>query len=615
AREYQEHDGPVDGSTLFVEYIYADGADAGIAKYVRLGQLVYPNGREVHYDYGTTGAIDDIMSRLAAIKDDDDLTVLASYKHLGTGTIVEEDYEDIEVKLSRLDSSGSMIGLDRFGRVVDQLWTDYGADPDVVLDEYTYTFDRAGNRTSRDNELHAAFDEDYTYDDLNRLATAVRADSFNQSWMLDGLGNFSAFNDDGMPQTRTADEANQIQTITGGWVTPDYDDAGNMISGPKPGDETTRVHYVYDAWNRLVEIRTDDSGESGDLIAQYEYDGQKRRIEKVVAGTSHSHYYYNRQWQMLEERFVDGGGATVASNQYVWSPRYVDSPVVRFHDGNGDGDYADAGDNVRYYTNDANYNVTATIDAATGNVVERYVYNAYGKATVYDDAWTNTAAPTTDGPLYCGYFFDAESGLYQVRNRYYDTSLSTFINRDPIGFFGGSSNLYEYVGSKPTGAIDPSGELWLYIPGEGVVWRWIWDVPIPLPYGWHFVDLDPEPPIPVPIIPPITFPPQQPTTVCELFGNSTSIGLRMTVTNDDGSVCKWIGLVDPTKNCSVTWELDSCSNLDFDMSCCFNWKTGDWRWTFGSSCTIWGPCSIYDEIIIDDGRPSGTVGTKCEFRY
>ncbi|NLE38391.1 MAG: hypothetical protein GX621_10240, partial [Pirellulaceae bacterium] len=72
AREYQEHDGSVDVNTPFVQYVYETGT-AGVspvpAKYVRLGQLVYPNGREVNYDYGTTGAIDDIMSRLSAIED------------------------------------------------------------------------------------------------------------------------------------------------------------------------------------------------------------------------------------------------------------------------------------------------------------------------------------------------------------------------------------------------------------------------------------------------------------------------------------------------------------------------------------------------------------------
>jgi YD repeat-containing protein len=44
-------------------------------------------------------------------------------------------------------------------------------------------------------------------------------------------------------------------TGIGTGVVPAYDPAGNMISGPKPGENTTRQHYVYDAWNRLVAVR------------------------------------------------------------------------------------------------------------------------------------------------------------------------------------------------------------------------------------------------------------------------------------------------------------------------------------------------------------------------
>jgi hypothetical protein len=203
------------------------------AKYVRLSQITYPNGRDVNYDY--SGAIDDIMSRLSSIKDDDGSTILASYRYLGAGQIVEENYEDAEVKLSYLDSPDNVTGLDRFGRVVDHVWKDYSGESDVTIDQYTYTYDRAGNRESRDNELHAAFDEDYTYDDLDRLATTTRADDFDQSWELDGLGNWSEFDDDGNQQTREANEANEIIGITGGWSSPEYDAAGNM----------TTVPYVY----------------------------------------------------------------------------------------------------------------------------------------------------------------------------------------------------------------------------------------------------------------------------------------------------------------------------------------------------------------------------------
>ena len=57
-----------------------------MAKYVRLDEVTYPNGREVHYDYGTTAAVDDIMGRLATIGDG--TNTYASYKYLGARGIV-----------------------------------------------------------------------------------------------------------------------------------------------------------------------------------------------------------------------------------------------------------------------------------------------------------------------------------------------------------------------------------------------------------------------------------------------------------------------------------------------------------------------------------------------
>ncbi len=457
AREYQEHAGAVGANTLHVDYEYADGASAGVAKHVRLSQVTYPNGRQVQYDYGTTGAIDDIMSRLASIGDG--TNTYAGYKYLGAGRIVTEDYEDIDVNLDY--TANDFAAFDRFGRVLDQIWTDYGADPDVVLDHYSYTYDRAGNRTSRNNELHLAFDEDYTYDRLDRLTATDRADNFDQSWTLDGLGNFRAFDDDGAAQTRTANAVNEISAITGGWITPSYDDAGNMISGPKPGSGTTRVHYSYDAWNRLVEVRADDSREPGDLIAEYEYEGTNRRIEKVVTETggspSDAHYYYNAEWQLLEERFLDSQEQLAGSNQYIWSARYIDAPVMRFHDANGDGDCLDAGDNVATTRPTPISMSTPQSTPGQATLSNRYIYTAYGEATVYDGSWADPTAPTTDGPLYCGYFLDAESGLYQVRNRHYDGSLSAFVTRDPIGYTGSLLNFYHYVGASPVNAADPTG--------------------------------------------------------------------------------------------------------------------------------------------------------------
>jgi len=158
------------------------------------------------------------------------------------------------------------------------------------------------------------------------------------------------------------------------------------------------------------------------------------------------------------------GGAPDPLDQYVWDVRYIDAPVVRFHDGNTDGDLdggSQEGDNTLYYTTDANFNVTALVDAETGDVVERYLYDPYGKVTVYEPDWSDTVDwqdSAKNEVLYCGYRFDAETGLYNVRYRYYHPTLGRWVTKDPIGPAGGD-NLYLYVHDSPLTSIDPFGLL------------------------------------------------------------------------------------------------------------------------------------------------------------
>jgi RHS repeat-associated protein len=86
------------------------------------------------------------------------------------------------------------------------------------------------------------------------------------------------------------------------------------------------------------------------------------------------------------------------------------------------------------------------------------LYDAYGKQTLYNAAWSSTQASTlyTNEVLYAGYRLDPESGLYQVRHRHYHPTLGRWVQRDPIGYHDGQS-LYEYVGSAPTWGLDPTG--------------------------------------------------------------------------------------------------------------------------------------------------------------
>src|SRR5215213_2181772 len=51
---------------------------------------------------------------------------------------------------------------------------------------------------------------------------------------------------------------------------------------------------------------------------------------------------------------------------------------------------------------------------------------------------------------------DPITGLYYVRNRWYDPVAARFVSEDPIGLEGGI-NGYAYAGNSPTNARDPSG--------------------------------------------------------------------------------------------------------------------------------------------------------------
>ncbi len=59
---------------------------------------------------------------------------------------------------------------------------------------------------------------------------------------------------------------------------------------------------------------------------------------------------------------------------------------------------------------------------------------------------------------YAGRPWDAQTGLYDNRARWYDPAVGRFLSEDPSGFAGGQDlNLYRYVGNNPWTNTDPSG--------------------------------------------------------------------------------------------------------------------------------------------------------------
>ncbi len=460
-QQYQAVTGAVDiATTPYVGYTYSDPSTGSL-----LTSMVYPNGRTIDYSYGSgmgnaNAALDQAVGRLDAIVDGansgDSGEVLEQYSCLGLSTIVARNRPQSSVSLVSFvvgsvgPGGDQYVGLDQFGRVVNQNWVNSSS---ASVDSYTYTYDGGGNVTSKTNSLDSAYSETYTYDQLNRLTSTTRNGSAYQTWNLDSQGNWSSFTNQGATQTETANSQNQITSISG-QATPTYDANGNMI-----GDQNGNT-LVYDGWNRLVEV--EDS--SGQVIARYTYNAMNYAVtatypqgnNEIPAGTS-NYIYYDNQWQVIEVR-TGGTAVSDVSTQIVWSAAYVNAAILQDSYASG----VIQPNERLYFLQDANWDTTAVVgyDPASGtwNVVQRYVYDSYGNITILNADWS--AAPTGTQPmvnaLYQGMQYDPITGLYYGRARWYSTSLGRWISQDPAKYVNGA-NTYQFEVSSPAANVDSRG--------------------------------------------------------------------------------------------------------------------------------------------------------------
>ena len=124
-----------------------------------------------------------------------------------------------------------------------------------------------------------------------------------------------------------------------------------------------------------------------------------------------------------------------------------------------------------FYRKDAQGNITALIDNS-GNVVVRYMYDAWGNHTVRTNDGTEIAEATHIGNInpirYRGYYYDTKIGLYYLQTRYYDPTTGRFVTIDGIAYADPESinglNLYAYCGNNPVMNVDPNGTAW---------WQWL----------------------------------------------------------------------------------------------------------------------------------------------
>ena len=468
----QAHDGTAGPSTPGVSYQYENGSRANTA---RRKAVVYPDGRQVDIQYGENGEANDRLSRVESLQINGEATTACQYTYLGAGRYVMIAFPEPGVRLSCIKAAGQPVGdagdpytgYDRFGRTEDMRWENSAGTE--VRDRIQYGYDRAGNRTWRKNLAATAGDQDfaYGYDGLYQVKeSALGALNLNQtaiggipaedeSFDYDPQGNWTRYQreEDGeeiLDQSRVNNRDNQITQIAGSsdGITHDYAGNATRMRPDASGDWSKYYQLTWDGWNRLVKVEN----ESGTTeVAAYQYDGLYRRTTKTVGATTRS-YFYNDQWKAVEERVAGGGsssssswtplgsssssspgggGSGEAERQYVWGLRR-DELILRDRDSSGNGTL-----NERLYLLMDTFSPTSVVDAS-GDVVERYRFSAFGVRTIMDADWADRSTSSYDVDFaFQGQFIDEETAYYNYGFRYYNPQTGRWLSRDPIAEEGG----------------------------------------------------------------------------------------------------------------------------------------------------------------------------------
>jgi len=261
-------------------------------------------------------------------------------------------------------------------------------------------------------------------DSLSGTTTTCGSLVSTNAFTYDGMGNRTDHG--GVPTT-----GNRYVSLNG--LSYTYDGDGNVAM--KWGSQ---ANYRQWWWNATTQL--DSARKNGWYREKYEYNalGKPVRILYAEGDTPLAvSRYLLWDGDALIAQLTPNGQREV---DYAYLPGTIDHPVAHTLG-------ATTPTTVRYHEVDALGNVIGT--SQSGVVSQNDSYDAWGNNSVGGNFDSHL--------LWKGlYWNDSTTGLYYVRNRWYDSEAGRFVSEDPAGFAGGA-NLYAFAGNDPVNGKDPSG--------------------------------------------------------------------------------------------------------------------------------------------------------------
>jgi RHS repeat-associated protein len=379
-------------------------------------KLIYPDNSFITYEY-------DAESKLRRICND------------SNGVLAEYSYDDLSRRtLLTLGNDANVVYEYDLANRLTKL-TNHLADPNTLAFAYD-NYDHVGNRLSL--KIGDANEQVYAYDPVYRLTYVDYNDGNDMSFYYDALGNRWRTINGGTVNYQT-NNLNQYTSVAGTSYT--YDDNGNLAFDGQ-------FRYYYDCESRLTDINDVNDAP----VASYAYDYLGRRISRTIYGAPNTTIKYAYDGDRIIAEY-DGSGTLL--RKFIYGPG-IDEPIclVEVAENNA----------VYYYHFDGLGSVVALSDV-NSVLVERYTYDVFGRPTIRDANGTELAASAFANPYrFTGRAYDAETGLYYYRARYYDYATARFLQPDATGYTGGL-NLYSYCGNNPIVFVDPDGNLHFLVTG------------------------------------------------------------------------------------------------------------------------------------------------------
>ena len=436
---------------------YGNGPNKFAYAYDPEGNLIKstdPEGKVTEYTYFRDNLLKEVIikrpsepDRVFAYSYDDARRLLA--------IVYPEDTEILAKFDDGTNTPGS--GWDAKGQLLHIRYNKDG----TLIRRFAFSYDESGNRASQLDVTPAkAIKWEYVYDWLDRLEVVKRAEAIDVASLPGTIPTVSIYTYDAsdnriefrveqedLTYRYEVDDADNLTELhlTAGTdpevliETFEHDADGNMIS--RTNELTDEViTYGWDDFNKLVKVGSAISSVPTSTVKEsnrYDLKGIRRWKKDKSDNTSNE---------------FAAGISTVASKA---ASSGSSAPTVSYLMGHqllG----AEVNGNFQYFLPDALGTVRHVVDE-NGDVIQSYEFNEHGLPMPGSGAGTGTFSPKTyQGGLSVN-DDTADSGLWLMGHRHFDSDLGRFLSRDPIGFRGGLNLFGTGFGNNPVTFVDPSG--------------------------------------------------------------------------------------------------------------------------------------------------------------